>query len=54
MMLLWRGDELIPFFVVFIVGFMLKQIFISILLGFLAIKVSRKYRDLYPNGYLVH
>lgn len=54
MMLFWRGDELVPFFILFIIGFMMKQLFIAIVIGVLSIKVIRKYRDLHPNGYLVH
>ncbi len=54
MMLLWRGDELVPFFILFIIGFMMKQVLISIIAGWLLVKVVRKYRDIKPDGYLTH
>lgn len=54
MMLFWRSDELVPLAILFIVGFVAKQIFICLVLGFLSIKIVRKYRDIKPDGYVIH
>ena len=54
MMLFWRSDELVPVAVLFVAGFIAKQILISLVIGYLAINVVRKYRDLKPDGYVLH
>jgi len=54
MMLFWRGDELVPFFLLFVIGFIIKQLLISIFLGIVMVKVVRKYRDIRPDGYVIH
>jgi len=53
-MLLWTSDEIGTFFFLFIMGFMVEQIFIAIICGYFAVKTMRRFKNTRPNGYMVH
>jgi len=52
--LIWSVDELMPIGVFFIIGFVLSQILIFTVLGMLAVKYYKGYRDGKPDGFLQH
>lgn len=53
-MLMWTSDEIGAFFLLFITGFMLEQVIISLILGYFAVKLMRRFKNTKPNGYLIH
>lgn len=52
--LLWEADEFVPVAVLFVLGFIVKQIILSIILGYVFTKVIRKYKDVRPDGFMLH
>lgn len=52
--LMWTADEVGVFFFLFILGFMLEQVFISLVLGYLVTKTVRRMRNTKPDGYMFH
>lgn len=53
-MLMWTSDEVGSFFFIFIMGFMLEQIILSLVLAYFTVKMVRRFKNIKPNGYLVH
>lgn len=52
--LIWEIDELAPFFVMMMMGMVLERLFIFLILGYLAIKYYRRFRDGRPDGIMYH
>lgn len=52
--LFWSIDELLPMFALMAVGVLSDQLTLCLLLGVVAVRLLRKYRDNRPDGYLYH
>ncbi|SFC91445.1 conjugal transfer pilus assembly protein TraL [Thiohalospira halophila DSM 15071] len=53
-MMMWSGEELGLFSVFFVIGFMLEQLLILCLIGALAVKYLRRYRNTRQEGAMIH
>ncbi|MBB3105326.1 type IV conjugative transfer system protein TraL [Azomonas macrocytogenes] len=53
-LLLWSADELAPILLGLFFGVMLKKVGIMLLLGFALTSVYKRFRQHYPDGYLLH
>lgn len=53
-MLMWTADEVGSFFFIFIVGFMIEQIILSLVLSYFVVKTVRRFKNIKPNGFLIH
>ncbi|MFO1433931.1 MAG: type IV conjugative transfer system protein TraL [Candidatus Competibacteraceae bacterium] len=52
--LLWSIDEMLPLFLLALVGVLSQQLTLCLLLGALVVRLLRRYRDRRPDGYLYH
>lgn len=52
--LLASTDEMVPFFGMLIAGVLLEQLLTCLLLSVVIIKLFRRFRDNWPDGYLYH
>lgn len=53
-LMLWSADEVLPGLVVALMGMLMNQGTIGLILGFLTVKLFRKFKDGRPEGYLLH
>ncbi len=53
-LLFWRGDEMGPFAVLFFIGFVTREIILSLVIAYFFVKVLRKYRDITADGFVLH
>lgn len=53
-MLMWTADEVGCFFFIFIMGFMLEQIILSLIISYFVVKTVRRFKNIKPNGFLIH
>ena len=53
-LLFWSSDELLPGVFIFLVGFMLNQVFISIILAYFVVRFFRSHKETHSDGYLRH
>ncbi|MEI8573870.1 MULTISPECIES: type IV conjugative transfer system protein TraL [Methylomonas] len=52
--LLWSADEIVPFMVSMLTGMLIDQFIPGMALGFIAVKLYRRFRDNRPDGYTLH
>lgn len=53
-LLMWSADELAPILVGLVLGVILNKVMICVAAGFLLMKLYRKFRDNYPDGFMLH
>jgi len=53
-LLIWRGDEIIPFLVLVCIGFFIQHLFLCILFGVISVRYYKKFNDNAADGYLLH
>ena len=49
--LLWSADEIVPFMVCMLTGMLIDQFIPALVLGVIAVKFYRRFRDNRPDGY---
>lgn len=52
--LMWSADEAAPIAMFFILGFIIGQVLICLVLGFVAVKYYRRFRDGKQDGFFLH
>jgi conjugal transfer pilus assembly protein TraL len=53
-LLLWSVDEMAPPLLGLCIGVLLGKAFLCVAIGFLAMKLYRRFRDNNPDGYFLH
>ncbi len=53
-LLLWRLDDLVPFFLMLVIGILINQAPLFILLGFLAARGYGRFRESRADGFALH
>jgi len=53
-LLFWSSDELVPGILIFLIGFMLSQVFLSLIIAYFVVKYFRSHKENHADGYLRH
>lgn len=53
-LILWPADEMATFVICLVGGIMIGQLIISVAIGLMAVKAYRRFRDNWPDGYVLH
>lgn len=53
-LLLWSADEVLPIVGGLSIGILIGQVLICVVMGAVVTNLYRRFRDLHPDGYLMH